>query len=143
MYADDTALCCVSSTLSQLELMMNHDLKLMNSWSMANRLSLNASKTKCTLFRPKRKKIMNFPVICLGSQILDFVSCYEYLGFLLDDRLSFEDHVVRLFQRVNAKCTILYKIRCYLNQYITLRLYKALLLPILEYGDIFVMKMTA
>lgn len=139
MYADDTALCCISPNLSQLECMMNNDLRLMNTWSVNNRLSLNAFKTKCTLFYSKRKKIINHLEIYLGNQLLEFVPCYKYLGFLLDRQLNFENHTARLLQRANAKATVLYKIRRYLNQHISLRLYKSLLLPILEYGDIFVL----
>lgn len=52
--------------------------------------------------------------------------------------IDFENHAARLLQRANAKSITLYKIRRYLNQYITLRLYKSLLLPMLEYGDLFI-----
>lgn len=75
------------------------------------------------------EKVINLLNIYLGDQLLDFVTC-EYLGFLLDRQLNFENHIARLQQKANAKSVVLYKIRCYLNQHITLKLYKPLLLPI-------------
>lgn len=42
----------------------------------------------------------------LGGNQLKFVSCYEYLGFLLDNHSTFENNAVRLLQGVNAKYTV-------------------------------------
>lgn len=120
MSADDTALCSVDSNLSRLEVAMNLDLKQLFDWSVVNRLSLNADKTKCTLYHSKHQKNLIPLSVYLGGTQLNFVPCYEYLGFLLDNHLSFNNHVVRLIQRVNAKSILLYKIRRYLNQVITL-----------------------
>lgn len=92
MYADDTALCCVDSNLSHLEISMNSDLRQLFDWSISNKLSLNATKTKCTLYHSKHCKNLIPLSICLGTTRLNFVKCYEYLGFLLDNHLSFENH---------------------------------------------------
>ena len=53
---------------------MNHDLKLLNSWLRANKISLNASKTEILFFRPKLRSnittLLNFRVS--GQRLREF-----------------------------------------------------------------------
>lgn len=78
---------------------------------------------------------VNKPDVYLGNTKLEYDGRYDYLGFVFDVNLDFEDHLTRMLQRVNAKAVILYKIRTFINPGTMLQLYKALLLPVLEYGD--------
>lgn len=117
---------------------INEDLQLVHAWSVANKLTINPNKTKCTLFSTKgRRKKLIYPEIFLGSNKIDFVEKYEYLGFMLDNCLTFEQHLTCTIQRVNSKAVILYKVCNLINPKIALQLYKTYLLPILEYSDLF------
>ena len=53
LYADDTAL--YTSADSQVEIMLNFrvELSIVSKWLKANRLTLNAGKTKFIIFRPQ------------------------------------------------------------------------------------------
>ena len=62
-FADDTNLLLVdNSTNIKINKHTNHDLKLLTTWLRANRISLNTSKTKILLFRPKSKRNLNFKI---------------------------------------------------------------------------------
>ena len=55
-FADDTNLLLVDNSLKKRSKHINHDLKLLTAWLRANRISLNTSKIKILLFRPKSKR---------------------------------------------------------------------------------------
>ena len=55
-FADDSNLLLVDNSLKKISKHINHDLKLLTAWLRANRISLNTSKTKILLFRPKSKR---------------------------------------------------------------------------------------
>jgi len=50
LFADDTTLTFIASSLYNLNSNMNSDLKDLSGWLAANKLSLNISKTNCILF---------------------------------------------------------------------------------------------
>ena len=54
-FADDTTLCVSSPNLDDLYDAINNDINKMHTWLCANRLSLNAKKTKYIVIRPKHK----------------------------------------------------------------------------------------
>lgn len=132
MYADDTVLCCSGDDPMQIQQAMNTDLQLVYNWTVVNKLTINPSKTKCTLFSTRRsKKQLDYPAIYLGVTKIDYVEKYEYLGFIFDRYLTFEPHLSRTLQRINLKAIILYKVRNLINLRIALQMYKTYLLPIL------------
>lgn len=140
MYADDTAVCHTGVNLQQMEQVINTDLETILTWTRNNKLTLNVSKTKFTVFNNKsRNKFTYVPNIMMNRARIEHVECCEYLGFLLDRNLCFDRHATRIIQRVNSKLVILYKIRKFINQSVCLQLYKSLILALLEYGDIFVL----
>ena len=49
---------------------MNNELKLITAWLRANKLSLNESKTKLLIFRPRRKLNITVTNIKLNNFIL-------------------------------------------------------------------------
>ena len=55
-FADDTNLLLEDNSLKKIDKHINHDLKLLTTLLIANRISLNTSKTEILLFRPKSKR---------------------------------------------------------------------------------------
>lgn len=49
---------------------------------------------------------------------------------------------MRIVQRVNSKAVILYKIRSMINSNSAVQIYRSLILPVLEYGDLFLTSCT-
>ena len=56
LFADDTNLLYADKNLKSLESTINDELCKLYDWLMANKLSLNAKKSNCTLFFDQDKK---------------------------------------------------------------------------------------
>ena len=61
------------------------------------KLVLNADETKLMLFTSSRARPQNVPsVVTLEGSVIQVVTSYRYLGFLIEDSLTFKPHVLYL-----------------------------------------------
>ena len=74
--------------------------------------------------------------IVFGNKRIETVSTYNYLGVKLDQKLKFDLHAKAVIQKVSDKLTYLRRIRRFINNKAALSIYKNMILPILEYGDV-------
>ena len=74
--------------------------------------------------------------LTVGTESSEQVSNYKYLGFILDEQLNMESHNESLCCNSRKKLGMHGRIRKYITRNTSLILYKSLLLPILDYGDI-------
>ena len=65
------------------------------------------------------------------------VRTFTYLGVVLDEQLTYEAHIKQTISRVSAKLYQLRRIRQYVTDRAALLIYKNMILPILEYGDLY------
>ena len=72
-----------------------------------------------------------------GQTTLQAVTSYTYLGMTLDNHLNYNSHVNRIISSVTSKLTQFRRMRKFLTVKAALMVYKGMLLPILEYGDVF------
>ena len=71
MYADDTTLFCDINNIQNLEITLNAELLKITDWLAANKLSLNASKTKFMVFHSD-KKIVRYPKLFINDVKIGF-----------------------------------------------------------------------
>ena len=138
LYADDTVL--ISSHTNFLIAISNlqNDLNSMVKWCDSNKLSVNYKKTKVMKFGAKNLlKKLDQPSIFINNFKLDIVDHYKYLGITMDQRLTFDLHLNNAISKMSEKGYLLRKIRPYLDVKTSLMIYKAMVLPYAEYGDIF------
>ena len=100
-------------------------------------LTINVEKTKLMVFGNKktREKILDTNIVYEGQPIKE-VPSYNYLGIKIDQKLTYDNHAGALIQRVTDKLKYLRRIRRFINSKAALAIYKNMILPILEYGDI-------
>ena len=118
--------------------MQNH-LNALSKWCTGNKLTINCKKTKYCSYgmRSKIKKSKTEDtILSLNNYILSRVCSYKYLGFILDDHLNFNKHVNEMWNTVTHKLYLLSKIRRYLTTEACVLIFKTMILPIIEYGDI-------
>ena len=72
----------------------------------------------------------------MNNNKLDKVSSYNYLGVHLDMNLNFHKYLQICVQRTTYKIYMLSKVRRYIDFNTALTIYKTMILPILEYGDV-------
>ena len=79
----------------------------------------------------------------VGDKPIERVSATKYLGVILDDHLTFEEHVSFVHKKASKKLGILYKSNDYLDRSTKILLYKSLILPHIDYCDLVYMNTTA
>jgi len=137
LYADDTVLFVASKDIKEVENSLSKDLIAVNKWLYKNKLTLNVKKTKCMVFGSSTKlnKTEKLNITC-GNSILEQVSLFKYLGLWFDPNLTWAAHIDKICSKVSQRIGILYRTRSYINPGIANKIYKALILPVMYYGDI-------
>ena len=87
MYADDARLFCDINNIRNLEITLNAELLKITDWLGANKLSLNASKTKFMVFHSD-KKIVMYPTLLINDVEIERVDCFNFLGLQLKHKLK-------------------------------------------------------
>ena len=67
---------------------------------------------------------------------MDSTSSYKYLGVHIDAHLNFNTHVENCCKIVSHKLYIISKVRNNITDGTCLRIYKTMILPLLDYGDV-------
>ena len=137
LYADDTVIYTASSSSNKAARKLQPSLNQFSTWCKANKLSLNATKTKLVVFgtRHKVKKARNV-VVKIGNTPLQIVPTYKYLGITLDSTLTFRCHVRTVSNVIAYKTNLLAKVRKFLTEKVALKIYKSMVLPYFDYGDV-------
>ena len=74
-FADDTNLFYTSKSVKDLKKLVNHDVKQLNNWLRANKISLNVEKTELVIFQSLRKVLSDEIKIKLIGKRLYSVKC--------------------------------------------------------------------
>ena len=138
LYADVTVLYTANDNFAKSVQNLQDDIDSLNVWCSENGIRANTEKTKVMVFgTPNMLHKVPVPDIELNGELLQVVSTYKYLGITLDTRLSYNVHVSKTIANVTAKLKQFKRMRNFLNAKAALMVYKNMMLPILEYGDVF------
>ena len=98
LYADDTQIFSSSFDSSILANNINSDLKNLSDWLTVNKLQFHPLKTKLMVagstynLNTKSRELSN--VISIDSNLVSRVPSNKCLGILLDEKLTFETHML-------------------------------------------------
>ena len=129
LYADDTTAYSSNTDISALELSLNKELENLSSWFASNYLSVNSKKTQAMILG----KHSHEPALHSGDSVIEIIGLLNILGVCIDDKLSFKDHLSTVLRKVYAKVGAMKRLRMLVPADISLMLYKAYILPHLEY----------
>ena len=118
MFADDTNLFFNHKDIKHLFTVVNNELVNIKDWFTANKLSLNVEKTKYSFFhKPSKKDDIPFrlPKLIINNYEIRREESIEFLGVLLDQHLTWKEHIKRAENKIAKKIGILYKARLYLD----------------------------
>ena len=96
MFTEDTNLFYEHKNIIKLFATLNEELMNINDWFMANKLSLNVAITKYSLFhKPSRVDDLplELPKLSINNQEMKRASNTKFLGVLLDENLSWKEHL--------------------------------------------------
>ena len=144
LYADDTALYVNGESQIDIMLSLRIELSVVNEWLRANKLTLNASKTKYIVFGSRNKLQVKPDLnLSIGGKKIERVACMKYLGVQLDEFLTFDEHINYIHQKSSKKLGVLRRSREFLDRSTSLLLYKSLIVPYINYCDLVYMCTTA
>ena len=140
LYADDTVIYSSGTSLKVAKCRMQKDLRALEKWCRTNDIYVNVKKTKYMLFGSKRVVAKNNPdniKLEIFNERISRVHNYCYLRVTLDEQLNYECHAQIVIKKLKTKIVQLQRMRLFLNVKAATLVYKNMILPILEYGDIF------
>jgi hypothetical protein len=101
MFADDLALITSADSVEALRTNATHDLDQLFKWLCLNELSMNVEKTKLLDFKLKHSnEITTRNSIKFMAGEIEQVSSYEYLGLVLNSSLNFNDHILKVMNKI-------------------------------------------
>ncbi|PFX22783.1 RNA-directed DNA polymerase from mobile element jockey [Stylophora pistillata] len=137
LFADDTALYCSAKSSTELQQMLNEVLASVAEWLNDHKFALNVAKSKFMIIASSQR-LKSFGKVSLeiGDEFLDKADCYKYLGVIINETLTWRDHVNYISTNVNQRLGILRRIK-HLLSIQTRELYvKSMILSLLGYGGI-------
>ena len=134
LFADDTSL--LRSLVNDQDFqILNEDLGKLDEWSKQWKVLFNPNKTKYIIFSKKKLKHKN-PPLFLNHIKLTEVDFHKYLGITLSKNLSWGQHITEIVKKANRRLDVMTRMRRYLPRSCLEVLYKTMIRPILDYGDI-------
>ena len=139
MFADDTNLFCSGSDIQSLFRIANRELEKISTWFKANKLSLNESKTKFTFFHKPREKDnlpLKLPTLKINQKEIKRTSSIKFLGIMIDENLSWNDHIQIIENKLSKNVGLLYKAKSFLSEKAITSIYFPFFHSYLTYGNI-------
>ena len=130
MYTDGVAVLLSNKSHLRCNRNSANSLSVRSKNPRASFLSLQTRETK----RLAKQKCDETD-ISLNGQSIKHTDTFKYLGVVLDDTLSFNDHVDYVRTKVSKILGMFSRIRPSLTLEAANRLYKAMVLPVLDYCD--------
>ena len=135
MYADDRNLSFPSDSIDTIEHKMNHDLANIKEWLIANKLTLNKSKTEFMLIG-SRQKLRTFdksPSLVIDGAPLNRVSNTKSLGVTIDENLSWSEHIGELCKKIASGIGAIKRTRSLFPRRTLQLVYNSLVQPYFDY----------
>ena len=103
LFADDTTIFKSSNNIETLYTAMNEDLRILEDWFKANKLSLNAIKTNYILFRNKKSEF-NYTrcKLMINGKEIGLVSKTKFLGIIIDQHLEWKYHIHMCKKKISS-----------------------------------------
>ena len=140
LFADDTNLLYADKNLKSLETIVNCELFKVVGWLIANKLSLNITKTNYIIFHPYQKRInYNICIKAYDSRTKTFFDLerkdhVKYLGVIIDEHLSWKHHINYIALKISRNIGIISRLRHFVPLKTLLSIYNSLISPYISYG---------
>ncbi|GBN36527.1 RNA-directed DNA polymerase from mobile element jockey [Araneus ventricosus] len=135
MYADDTAILAKNKNHKYTAVALNKHLAKLDDWFRKWKIDLKVYKTDAIYFAKGRRK--HKPIVEIKNQTITWSQQAKYLGVILDEKLTQKKHIPTIktkFRAASRKLFPLIERDSEMNRKYKLRVYTAILRPIITYG---------
>ena len=136
MYADDTNIFLSGQNVEEMTVIFNSEMKQLNQWFRANRLSLNLKKTHALLFSLNRSDGSQNLAIEFDDCPIETLDKTTFLGVRINRHLDWKNHIQYINNKIAKSTGILKKLSRVFNQQTLRMLYFSLIYPYLTYCNI-------
>ena len=107
------------------------------TWCKSNKLTINTKKSNFVVYGTNQRlsKLGQCNLALQDDQLIRSHS-YKYLGVHLDSRLNYNTHIDNCCKIVSHKLFLLSKIRYFITESTSTRIYKSMVAPLIDYGDV-------
>lgn len=135
LYADDTTLFETVSNRADSADRLSSDLNTIIDWSNKWKVTINPTKSKCITFSLKQNK-EHHPSLFMDGKYVDEVGFHEHLGLTLQSNMSWKKHITKMCEKAYKRLNLLKPLKYKLDRSTLICLYKSMVRPLLEYGDV-------
>ena len=138
IFADDISLFSLVHDPNESFAKLGRDFGRVTRWVQQWKMSLNPDPSKQAVEVHFSRKInpVDTPPVYFNNLAVAVWETHKDLGLLLDKKLAFDRHVEEMNQRANKGVGLITRLRRYLPRNSLLTIYKALIRPHLDYGDV-------
>jgi hypothetical protein len=116
---------------------INESLARIVEWLKINKLSLNADKTKYMIFHNTQKmEIYKQLKLEMDGIIIERTETFNFLGLVLNETLTWSDHIHKIGGKIGSAIGILYKVKHCLPKKALITIYNSLILSHLNYCNL-------
>ena len=133
LFADDANLHISHKNPKSLQAIVNKEIKKIDRWMIMNKLTLNYKKCKYMIISSKQLDISEF-ILTVNNQNMERSDSIQYLGVLIDDKLSWKSHVQKLNKKLSKICGLIFKLRHYVPLATCKLIYYSLFQSVLLYS---------
>ena len=114
LFADDTGCFIEGTDLTDMCVQLSSEMNKLSTWFKTNILSLNVSTTNCMTFgRPDKPE---HPRVYIDNIVIERVNCNQFLGVLIDSKLSCSDHVSYIRHKMSKNLSVMHRVKWLLNK---------------------------
>ena len=134
LFADDTSILITHSPTIDPTDTINDDVNKLMTWADSWLIDLNPTKTKCMSISYSNS--FTIPSPSFRGTPIDIVSHHKHLGLILNDKMTWTDHIEYLTDKVARRIGILRSLKYKLSRSCLRTVYVTHIRSILEYCDV-------
>lgn len=134
LYADDTNIIVTAENQEQIEISSHIGLSLIKDFLNSKNLLLNSSKSNFISFSTKQARSKLSPTIFVDNEALDQVEKTKFLGLVIDENLTWDEHVNLVIRKTSSGLYALRRLALSCNIETLKSIYYALIHSHISYG---------
>ena len=138
VYADDTTVIISGRNLREATDKCNGILQRFLNYFNLNKLSINPSKTKYLTFHPQTNRPgqhnMSHCSVNMDNKILERVNSIKFLGVIINNKLTWDEHKQYLHRKISKTIGIIYKCKNIMTENELINIYKTFIQSNLLYA---------
>lgn len=133
LFADDTTIIIECKNQQNLDTEIHQTLNDIIKWLDTNKLKINISKTNLLSFKTWKSKTVQLNV-SYKSNMIEQVHSTRFLGVILDEHLTWKNHIDSICKKVNKFVFALRKVKDVTSRHTSILVYHAYVCSIIRYG---------